>query len=238
MICYQQPAYAGCFISERNCVMKYSVCIFDFDLTLADSSKAILTCFKHTLKKFGYPIPDDTTIYNTIGLTLVDSFDVLTGITNNPQREDMRKEYVSKADEVMAADTVFYPDTIALLQTLKSAGVKIGIVSTKFRYRIVETFKKHTASFPVDMIIGGEDVKCAKPDPTGLVTMIERFGADKSDVLYVGDSYIDAQTAVNAGVDFAGVTTGSTSAEEFAKYPNVYIGKDLMDIFLSINNNE
>ena len=40
--------------------------IFDFDLTLADSSKGILKCFKHTLSEFGYDIPDDNTIYNTI----------------------------------------------------------------------------------------------------------------------------------------------------------------------------
>ena len=33
--------------------------------------------------------------------------------------------------------------------------------------------------------------------------IIERFGADKSDVLYIGDSYIDAETALNSGVDFS-----------------------------------
>lgn len=210
---------------------KYKFCIFDFDLTLADSSKAILTCFKHTLGKFGYDIPDDKTIYNTIGKTLVDSFDIPTGIENNPQREEMRVEYVSKADEVMARDTVFYDDTLAMLQILQCAGVKVGIVSTKFRYRIVETFECHTSSFPVDLIFGGEDVTAPKPDPQGLNLIIEKFNACKADVLYIGDNYIDALTAQNAGVDFAAVTTGSTTVEEFKNYPNVYIGSSLTDIF-------
>ncbi len=214
-----------------NVLSKYKFCVFDFDLTLADSSKAILTCFKHTLGKFGYDIPDDKTIYNTIGKTLVDSFDILTGIENNPQREEMRVEYVSKADEVMARDTVFYDDTLAMLQILQCAGVKVGIVSTKFRYRIVETFECHTSSFPVDLIIGGEDVTAPKPDPQGLNLIIEKFNACKADVLYIGDNYIDALTAQNAGVDFAAVTTGSTTAEEFKNYPNVYIGSSLTDIF-------
>ena len=210
---------------------KYKYCIFDFDLTLADSSKAILKCFKHVLSVFDYPIPDDRTIYNTIGRTLVDSFDILTGIENNPQREDMRVEYVKKADEIMAKETYFYDDTLAILQVLQCAGVKVGIVSTKFRYRIVETFKCHTASFPVDLIVGGEDVTEPKPDPQGLELIIEKFGAAKADVLYIGDNYIDALTAQNAGVDFAAVTTGSTSQDEFKKYPNVYIGTSLTDIF-------
>ena len=213
---------------------KYRYFVFDFDLTLADSSQGILECFKHVLKEYNYPEKDDTTIYNTIGLTLVDAFDLLTDTPNNPKREEMRKAYVKKADEVMVKHTYFYDDTIAILQTLQNAGVKVGIVSTKYRYRIVDTFKQQAGSFPVDIVIGGEDVKAAKPDPQGLKLITERFGADKQDVLYIGDSYIDAETAQNAGVDFAGVTTGSTTKADFEKYPNIYIGKSLLDIFQNI----
>ena len=213
---------------------KYKAVVFDFDLTLADSSKGILMCFKKTLKDFGYDIPDDTTIYNTIGLTLVDAFDLLTKIPNNPQREDMRKVYVKHADTHMVANTFFYDDTIALLQVLQNAGIKVGIVSTKFRYRIVDTFKAQAGSLPIDIVVGGEDVKAAKPDPQGLNLIIEKFGAQKEDVLYVGDSYIDAETAQNANVDFAGVTTGSTTKKDFEKYNNIYIGESLLDIFQHI----
>ncbi len=213
---------------------RYKYCIFDFDLTLADSSKAILTCYKHTLSKFGYEIPDDKTIYNTIGKTLAQSFEILTGLNDAEKIEQMRLEYVSKADEVMAKDTVFYDDTLAMLQILQCAGVKVGIVSTKFRYRIEETFRYHTTSFPIDLIVGGEDVSVPKPDPQGLELIINRFGACKAEVLYIGDNYIDALTAQNAQVDFAAVTTGSTTACEFEKYPHIYIGESLTDIFQHI----
>ncbi len=217
--------------------MKYKACIFDFDLTLADSSPGILICFKHTLEKFGCPIPDDLTIYKTIGLTLVDGFDVLTGIKNNPLREQMREEYTRKADEVMSAQTYFYDDTLRILEGLRGAGVKVGILSTKLRYRIVESFEMKIGSLPVDEIIGAEDVGAAKPDPSGLLMMIRRLGVSKEQALYVGDSYIDAQTAMAAGVDFAATATGSTSAEELMKYPNVWVGKSLTEIFSAINNN-
>lgn len=213
---------------------KYKFCVFDFDLTLADSSKAILTCYKHTLNSFGYEIPDDKTIFNTIGKTISDSLVILTGETDREKIDQMRRVYVGKADEVMARDTVFYDDTLAMLQILQCAGIKVGIVSTKLRYRIEETFRQHTTSFPVDIVIGGEDVKEPKPDPQGLELIISEFNARKADVLYIGDSYIDALTAQNAGVDFAAVTTGSTSKEEFEKYSNIYIGKSLMDIFQNI----
>ena len=213
---------------------KYKYFVFDFDLTLADSSAAILMCFKHVLNEFGYPMKSDREIYNTIGLTLVDGFDILTDTPNNPQREELRKAYVKKADEVMVKHTYFYDDTIAVLQTLKHADRKVGIVSTKYRYRIEQTFEQQAGSMPVDIIVGGEDVTEAKPDPQGLNLIIERFGADKADVLYIGDSYIDAETAKRAGVDFVGVTTGSTTLETFETYPHIYIGKSILDIFLNI----
>ena len=38
-------------------------------------------------------------------------------------------------------------------------------------------------------------------------------------MLYVGDSFVDAQAAEAAGMKFAGVLTGTTTREEFLKYP-------------------
>ena len=131
-------------------------------------------------------------------------------------------------------NTVFFDDTIAILQVLQHAGVKVGIVSTKYRYRIVDSFKANTSSMPVDEIIGGAEVKNAKPDPEGLELMVQKLGVEKADVLYVGDSHIDAQTAQNAGVDFAGVTTGTAAKADFEKYPHVFIANSLTELFTSL----
>ncbi|MBQ8965362.1 HAD-IA family hydrolase [Ruminococcus sp.] len=206
---------------------RYKAYIFDFDLTLADSSGGILECFKHTLKHYGCPVPDDRTIYNTIGHTLQDSFDILTGIPMNPLREEMRNVYVEKANEVMSAHTYFYGDTLPMLEKLRKNGAQIAIVSTKMRYRIVESFEMQLHVHPYDLIVGLEDVSAPKPDPQGIIKAMEELGVTPDEVLYVGDSYIDAQTAVNAGVEFAAVTTGSTAAEEFEKYPHKAIGSTL-----------
>ncbi|MBR1863420.1 MAG: HAD-IA family hydrolase [Ruminococcus sp.] len=204
--------------------------IFDFDLTLADSSKGILMCFKHTLAAFGYPVPDDDIIKGTIGLTIVDSFDVLTGIKNNPQREQMKKFYTDKANEVMSANTFFYEDTVELLTALRKSGRKVGIVSTKMRYRIEESFEMQTGAHPYDIIVGVGDVSEPKPSPMGLLCAMESLGVNREDVLYVGDSYIDAETAKNAGVDFGAVTTGTTTRYDFEKHPHLYIEGSLKEL--------
>ncbi|NLZ47112.1 MAG: HAD-IA family hydrolase [Clostridiales bacterium] len=208
----------------------FNTFIFDFDLTLADSSKGILICFKHTLETFGYEVPDDIFIFNTIGLTLEDAFTVLTGVTDTDIKARMRKCYASKADEVMAKNTHFYEGVIDVLKSLKENKFNVGIVSTKYRYRIIENFKM-IADFTPDFIVGGEDVTFHKPNPFGLNFIIKKLDVDKSQVLYIGDSYIDAQTAENSGVAFAGVLTGSTSREEFTKFKCAYIEENVPQLF-------
>ena len=58
--------------------MKYTVYLFDFDYTLADSSRGIVTCFRSVLERHGYTGITDDMIKRTIGKTLEESFSILT----------------------------------------------------------------------------------------------------------------------------------------------------------------
>ena len=82
----------------------------------------------------------------------------------------------------------------------------------------------------IDLIIWGEDVCHAKPHPEGILTAIRRLEIEPSSLLYVGDSTIDARAAQAAGVDFAGVLTGTTSCEELKAYPHVRIMHSLNEL--------
>lgn len=210
--------------------MKYNTLIFDFDFTLIDASVGIIECFKYGFEKLGLKEPDEKAIVRTIGLTLVEAFDNLTETVNNPDGEKFRKLFVEKADEVMVSKTVFINDAFEVLSFLKGNGIKVGIVTTKYRYRTKATLEFLKSEHLVDIIIGGEDVKIAKPDPEGLKMAISQLDAQKEKVLYIGDSYVDAKTAMNAGVDFCAVTTGTTTKEDFEAFPHEYIAKSLTDM--------
>ena len=82
----------------------------------------------------------------------------------------------------------------------------------------------------IELIVGGEDVKTAKPSPEGVFLALENLGTDKDTTLYIGDSIVDAETAQAAGMDFAGVLHGATTAEELEAYPHVAIMKDLTEL--------
>ena len=62
--------------------MSYQVYLFDFDYTLADSSRGIVMCFRHVLERNGYADVTDEAIRRTIGKTLEESFSILTGVTD------------------------------------------------------------------------------------------------------------------------------------------------------------
>ena len=197
--------------------------LFDFDYTLADSSRGIVMCFRNVLAMHGHDGISDESIKRTIGKTLEESFTILTGIDDKETLAAYRKEYVAQADRLMTANTVLFPETLDVLSRLKERGARIGIISTKYRYRIMELLGKKLPEGFLDIIVGGEDVKTPKPSPEGLTFAISHLGLEAAEVLYCGDSTVDAETARNAGVDFAGVLHGMTTREELEAYPHAGI---------------
>ena len=210
--------------------MSYTTYLFDFDYTLADSSRGIVTCFRNVLNQHGYTDVTDEDIKRTIGKTLEESFSILTGVTDEDQLAGFKSEYRKEADTHMTINTVLFLETKSVLLALKDAGAFIGIISTKYRYRIKEMLDQHFPGSFFNIIIGGEDVQTAKPSPEGLLLAIRQLHVTKAETLYIGDSTVDAATAKAAGVDFAGVTHGVTSAEELGKYPHWKIMNSLEEL--------
>lgn len=105
--------------------MEYGTYLFDFDYTLADSSRGIVICFRNVLTRHGHTDVTDESIKRTIGKTLEDSFSILTGITDKNTLISYKKEYVKEADIHMTANTKFFPETVAVLKALKKRGPKL-----------------------------------------------------------------------------------------------------------------
>lgn len=208
----------------------YKAYIFDFDYTLGDSTDGIVQSALYALSKLGEQPRTREEIRKTIGLSLQETYFTLAGNKNEEKAELFTKYFKEKSDGVMVASTQIYESVKQVLGNLREKGCKIGIVTTKYHYRIDAILEKFDMTDMVDMIVGGDEVKTPKPDPEGLLYAIDHLGLDKRDILYVGDSVVDAKTAQSAEVDFAGVLTGTTSAKDFASYDSVCIAKDLYAI--------
>lgn len=206
----------------------YKAVIFDFDYTLGDTTDGIVKSVDYALEYLGYAAKSVSEIRRTIGLSLKQTFAALTDCHDNEQAERFAKLFRKKADEVMTESAVLYDCVPEILRELHKTR-KIGIVTTKFHYRIEAILRKFSVRKSVDVIIGGEDVKEEKPSPEGLLKAVDMLGLEKREVLYVGDSYIDAAAAQSAGIDFAAVLTGMTT--DFSGYKSVCVAKNLRGIF-------
>jgi phosphoglycolate phosphatase len=114
--------------------------------------------------------------------------------------------------------TTLYPWVPEAVSALRATGCRLGIVSSKYRYRIEGILAEHGLASHFDVIVGGEDVVQLKPDPEALLLALQRLGLSAADVLYVGDHPVDAEAASRAGIAFMAVLTGTSDATSFTRY--------------------
>lgn len=195
--------------------------IFDFDYTLADSSRGVIVCFNFAFDRLGLPIADDATIRQTIGLTLPDALVMLGGKEYTRYTDAFTRLFMERADEIMADNTQLFEVVPETVETLRDLGIRLGIFSLKYRYRIETVLKREALLDAFEVIIGAEDVSEYKPNPKGLLVAMERLGCVRENCLYVGDSLTDAKTAQRADTDFIAVLSGVTPRAAFDNY-NIY----------------
>ncbi len=200
--------------------------LFDFDYTLADSSTGVVVCVGYALEELGLPTAPREAICHTIGLSLAETLRSLAGEQALPLAPEFSRLFMHKADDVMVASTVLLAGVPALLTDLRGRGLRVGIVSSKYAFRIAAVMRREGLLDAVDTIVGGEDVAALKPAPDGLLEAMSRLGTTPETTLYVGDSVVDAVAARSAGVPFVGVLSGTTPAVSFGPYPRLAVLED------------
>ena len=208
----------------------YRAVCFDFDYTLADATDSIVAGFQHGFTQMGWPAPDRETERGTIGYLLEDAYTMLTGDSDPVRRAQFRPLFLEVAKERQRRETVLFPGAEELLRTLHSRGVKTAIVSTKRGDTIQYIMERCKLMDQLEFVIGSEDVHAPKPDPQGLNMALERMGLSPKELLFCGDTVLDAGAAKNAGCPFCAVLNGTTPAEDFADFRPVHIAPDLFEL--------
>lgn len=195
--------------------------IFDFDYTLADSSPGVFECINFALREMGLDHVSQDAACRTIGLSLNETFLTL-GKHHEPQRcDEFHQLFVQRADQVMVDLTALYETVPAMVESLRRRGLKLGIVSTKYRRRINEVLRREAVLDHFGVVIGGDDVEHYKPHPQGLFEAMKKLECPPESVVYVGDSQVDAELAKRAGVPLVIVLSGVTPREHFDNYTPV-----------------
>lgn len=180
--------------------------IFDLDGTLLNTLLDLKESTNYALRQFGYPerTLEEIRYFVGNGVRKLIERAVPENCENVEECLDVFKKHYEKN---MYNNTVSYNYIETMLKTLKSDGIKLGVVSNKFDLAVKELCKKYYDGL-VDIAIGqGGDV-LPKPSPFGVYKAMKELGAEKDSTVYVGDSEVDVQTAQNANIPCIGVTWG------------------------------
>ena len=208
--------------------------IFDLDGTLLDTIADLAMATNHALQQLGYPTrPVDeirTFVGNGINKLLERSLPDSEKSEANTLR--LRAHFLPYYDAHNADLSTPYPGIPSLLQALQQKGLMIAVASNKYQTATVKLIHHYFHDISFVEILGQREGVPVKPDPSIVSDIIQKAEVSKEEVLYVGDSNVDMQTAHNAGVDAIGVAWGfRPRAELEALQPLAVIDKaeELLD---------
>ena len=210
--------------------MKFKAVLFDFDYTLGDATESIVAGFRNAFEKMGLPEPTEAAVRSTVGYLLKDGYTMLTGDSDPERQEEFVRLFQEKCRPMQTKTTKLLPGARELLEALKEAGVPMGIITSKRDSALQAVLEALNIRDIFALTISGDQVHAPKPDPTGLLRAMETLGVTGDEVLYCGDTVLDAGTAQRAGTHFAAVTTGVTPADDFVSYPCDYVARDMVDM--------
>ena len=194
--------------------------IFDLDGTLLDTIADLAESANYALKQLDYPThPVDairTFVGNGINKLLERALPAHEQTEENIMR--MRSHFVPYYDIHNADLSTPYPGIVSLLEDLQAKGILIAVASNKYQKATVKLVKQYFPNIDFVEILGQREGINVKPDPTIVFDILQKADVSKEDILYVGDSGVDMQTAINAGVDAVGVTWGFRPRAELESF--------------------
>ncbi len=192
----------------------YKVIMLDFDGTIARTIPAILHASEKMLGMHGYTI-DPEQVERNFGLALPEAFRCFSNDPNidDETMEQMILEFNSIYKNECEPLIELFNGVIETLDTLHKAGVTLLIASNNIRSVLNRLTARLNISQYFDGIVCADDVVNAKPAPDIALLGLERYNAEASEALVVGDSTFDMDMGRGAGCDLCGVTFGSHTAE-------------------------
>lgn len=200
--------------------MSKSLVIFDLDGTLLNTITDLGIATNHALQQEGFP---------THSMQAYPSF-VGNGVSRLLERalpedhrtpEDitrLRKHFTEYYDQHGADHSEPYKGIPELLASLQEAGVNLAVASNKYQRAVEALIHRFFPEIRWAAVEGQKEGVPVKPDPSIVFEILGKCPTPKEQVLYVGDSGVDMETARRACIDSVGVTWGFRPVKELREY--------------------
>lgn len=207
--------------------------IFDLDGTLINTIADLAQSTNHALQALGYPTHKEADYNFMVGNGINKLFE--RALPQGEKTEEnvlrVRREFVPYYDMHNADKSRPYPGIPELLAQLQAQGLQIAVASNKYQAATEKLIAHYFPAIRFTAVFGQREGINVKPDPTIVEEILSIAGVGKQDVLYVGDSGVDMQTAINAGVASCGVSWGFRPRTELESFHPNYIVDEAEAIF-------
>lgn len=183
--------------------------IFDLDGTTMDTIFDIQNCINEVFEEYGYK----KTTYDEVRVSMNNGFrHTIHCVVPKGTSEELEKEigdkYINLYNQKFYLYTKPYEGIKELLEELQNRNILLAANSNKEENLASSLFEKKLPTIKFINVYGRKDGVPQKPDPYEANLLIKEMNLKKEEVLYVGDSKVDYQTACNAELKFIGCAWG------------------------------
>jgi phosphoglycolate phosphatase len=191
--------------------------VFDCDGTLIDSQVNILRAMGQSFARHGLTAPPDHAIRRVVGLSLVESMQMLLPEAEHALHVSLAQDYKT-AFQRLRADRSLDPEPLYagiadLLTNLRDAGWLMGVATGKSDRGLALALAHHGLSDHF-ITLQTADRHPSKPHPSMLNAALAEAGVANADAVIIGDTVFDMAMGGNAGVRAIGVDWGYHEADE------------------------
>jgi pyrophosphatase PpaX len=197
--------------------------LFDLDGTLLDSLDGIRRSMAHVIARHA---PNSSTtaedLVSHVGRPLQEILSLL-GPDADAHVDSLVVTYLKHNQSLLPSLNLF-DGVPEMLQQLRNAGVKMGIVTSKRRDSTDISLRTHRALAELEVVLTSDDSGQHKPHPEPLLKALAILGSVPERSAYVGDAVVDIQAARAAGCTSVAALWGTVHRELLeAEVPDVLI---------------
>lgn len=196
--------------------MKFQAAVFDLDGTLLDTLDDIADAMNAALERMGFP-GHETTAYRYLtgdGVRALAERSIPELAKDETTVAACIREFRSEYADRWEAKTRPYPGIPELLTELAVRRIKLSVLSNKLDELTRQAARDFLPGFDFSFIIGAKPDLPPKPDPAGAFLIASRLQIPPADIIYLGDTGVDMETAVRAGMFPVGALWGFRDEKE------------------------
>ena len=195
--------------------MSFKGILFDLDGTLVNSLEDLADSMNQVLREFDCPVhqPEAYRYFVGRGIRNLVRDALPESRRDEPTIAACHRRMLEVYHDNCLNKTSPYDGIIDLLDELKSRRLKLAVLSNKADELTGKTVAALLPDY-FDAVLGMRAEEHRKPHPLGALQISERLGVGPQEMLYLGDSSIDMETAANAGMYAVGALWGFRTKEE------------------------